>query len=52
MELKEYLLRRLAFANDMIRNCSCLSTESLMSWRDYKQAIEDMLEELSDIGSN
>jgi hypothetical protein len=51
MELKEYLLRKLAFANDMIRNHS-FSTESLMSWRGYKRAIEDMLEELSDIGSN
>lgn len=51
MELKEYLLRKLAFANDMIRNHS-FSTESLMYWRGYKRAIEDVLEKLSDIGSN
>ena len=51
MELKEYLLRKLAFANDMIRNHS-FSTESLMYWRGYKQAIESTLEELSDINSN
>lgn len=45
MKLKEYLLRKLAFANDMIRNHS-FSTESLMYWRGYKQAIESVLEEL------
>ena len=49
MELKEYLLRKLAFSNDMIRNHS---TESLMYWRGYKQAIESALEELSGIDSN
>lgn len=51
MELKEYLLRKFNFANNMIRNHS-LSTESLMYWRGYKQAIESALEELSDINSN
>lgn len=51
MEFKEYLLRKLAFANDMIRNHS-FSTESLMYWRGYKQAIESALEELLDINSN
>lgn len=51
MELKEYLLRKLDFANNMIRNHS-LSTEGLMYWRGYKQAIESALEELSDIDSN
>lgn len=51
MELKEYLLRKLAFSNDMIRNHS-FSTESLMYWRGYKQAIESALEELSGIDSN
>ena len=51
MELKEYLLRKLTFANDMIRNHS-FSTESLVYWRGYKLAIEDVLEELSDISSN
>lgn len=43
MELKEYLLRRLAFVNDVIQNHN-LSTEILMGWRDYKQDIENALE--------
>ena len=51
MELKEYLLRKLAFANDMIWNHG-LSTESLMYWRGYRQAIESALEELYGIDSN
>lgn len=51
MELKEYLLRKLDFANNMIRNYS-FSTRSLMYyWRGYKRAIENVLEELSDINS-
>lgn len=48
MELKEYLLRQLDFANNMIRYYS-FSTRSLMYWRGYKRAIESALEELSDI---
>lgn len=51
MKLKEYLLKRLAFANDMMRSYS-FSTRSLMYWRGYKRAIEDVLEELSYIDSN
>ena len=51
MELKEYLLKKLAFANDMIRIYS-FSTKSLMYWRGYKRAIEGALEELSDICIN
>lgn len=51
MELKEYLLRKLAFANDMIWNHG-FSTESLMYWRGYRQAIENGLEELYGIDSN
>ena len=51
MELKEYLLKKLAFANDMIRNYS-FSTRSLMYWRGYKRAIEGVLEELSYIDIN
>ena len=51
MELKEYLLKKLAFANDMIRSYS-FSTKSLMYWRGYKRAIEGALEELSDICIN
>lgn len=51
MELKEYLLRKLDFANNMIRNHS-LSTEGSMYWRGYKQAIKSALEELSGINSN
>ena len=51
MKLKEYLLRKLAFANDMIWSYS-FSTRSLMYWRGYKRAIEGALEELSDISIN
>ena len=51
MELKEYLLRKLDFANDMIRSYS-FSTRSLMYWRGYKKAIESALEELSVIDIN
>lgn len=46
MGLKEYLLEKFDFANNMIRNHS-FSTESLMYWRGYKQAIESALKELS-----
>ncbi len=51
MELKEYLLRKLDFANNMIRYHS-FSTESLVYWHGYKQAIESALEELSGTNSN
>lgn len=50
MGLKEYFLEKLAFANNMIRNHS-FSTESLMYWRGYKQAIESTLKEFWDTES-
>lgn len=43
MELKEYLLEKLVFANNMILYHS-FSTESLMYLRGYKQAIESLIE--------
>ena len=43
MEFKEELFNKLAFANNMIQNHS-FSTESLMYWRGYKQAIEGLFE--------